>query len=150
MGWTNSHLHAFQVDQVSYIDPKMMDGGLASSREKSYAHLRISDFIQLHGPALRFNYVYDFGDGWEHEVSLKSIGQREAGVQYPRCLDGARACPPEDVGGIYGYEDMLQALQDPNHPEHDSYQEWAGNFEPEAFDLKRINIDMQAGLPSWH
>ncbi len=120
MGWTNSHLHAFQIDDVSYVDPGIMVGGLDSPREKSYAQMRISDFIQLYGPALRLNYLYDFGDGWEHEVSLQSVSQRQAGVQYPRCLDGARACPPEDVGGIYGYEDMLQALQNPNHLEHHS------------------------------
>lgn len=88
----------------------------------------------------KFRYEYDFGDGWEHEVLLEKILPVAAGVQYPRCLKGKRACPPEDCGGAWGYEDLLKALADKNHPDHEMYLEWlGGEFDPEEFDLEWIN-----------
>lgn len=150
MGWSNSHLHLFQVDDIQYTDPKMMDGGFPSPCEKSYARLKISDLIELHGPTPKLTYLYDFGDGWEHNVTLETQIDSQPGVHYPRCTAGARCCPPEDVGGIYGYQNMLQALHDPQHPEHDDFEEWIGDeFDSEAFDLEEINADMHAGLPTY-
>ena len=87
----------------------------------------------------RFTYEYDFGDLWAHELLVENILSPQAGVQYPVCLAGARACPPEDVGGIVGYETLLEATH-PNHPQHEGYLEWIGDsFDPEAFDVNKVN-----------
>jgi Plasmid pRiA4b ORF-3-like protein len=85
-------------------------------------------------------YEYDFGDGWEHVVLLEKVLPPEQGVDYPRCTAGKRACPPEDVGGVWGYESFLETIRDPSHPEHDDMLEWAGGeFDPEQFDLNAAN-----------
>ncbi len=87
-----------------------------------------------------FAYTYDFGDNWEHILEIEKSLPPEEGVRYPLCLAGARACPPEDVGGIPGSENFLQALADANQPEHDEYLEWiGGDFDPEKFDLDEVN-----------
>jgi hypothetical protein len=85
-------------------------------------------------------YEYDFGDSWEHELLVEKILPPEPGVRYPLCLKGKGACPPEDVGGVWGYDSFLEAIADPKHPEHDDMLEWVGGeFDPEAFDLDEVN-----------
>jgi len=85
-------------------------------------------------------YEYDFGDGWQHKIVVEKVQPPEESVQYPRCISGRRACPPEDCGGPYGYPEFLEALHDPNHPEHQMYSDWiGGEFDPEEFDLQEIN-----------
>jgi hypothetical protein len=80
----------------------------------------------------RLVYEYDFGDGWQHENILETIVEPGPKVRYPRCIEGARACPPEDVGGIWGYAEFLEAVGDPNHADHDEMVEWVGGkFDPE-------------------
>ena len=87
-------------------------------------------------------YTYDFGDDWLHIVMLEEILPRIKGVKYPLCVDGARACPPEDCGGSHGYEDFLSIIMDPDHEEHDSMLEWAGGeFHPEHFDCSEVVFD---------
>jgi len=93
---------------------------------------------------LKFLYEYDFGDGWEHELLVEKILPAEPGVGYPRCLKGKRACPPEDVGGVWGYADFLEIMRDPNHPEHEDMLEWVGGeFDPEVFDLEEVNAELE-------
>ena len=88
----------------------------------------------------KFLYRYDFGDNWEHVVVLEKVLPPEGGVRYPVCLGGARACPPEDCGGVAGYERMLEALRDPRHEEHGEWLDWLGReFDPAAFDLDAVN-----------
>jgi hypothetical protein len=88
----------------------------------------------------KFEYEYDFGDSWEHEIKVEKALVLEKRLRRPVCLDGRRACPPEDVGGTYGYKTFMEALRDPVNEEHDSYLEWAGGeFDPAAFDLKEAN-----------
>jgi hypothetical protein len=88
----------------------------------------------------RLRYEYDFGDSWEHDLLLEKILSPESDAHYPRCLKGKRACPPEDVGGVWGYEAFLEAVADENHPEHEMYLDWLGDeFDPEEFDLEAIN-----------
>jgi hypothetical protein len=88
----------------------------------------------------RFEYRYDLGDGWQHEVRIEQELDPELGVHYPRCLAGARACPPEDCGGLGGYARFLEAIRDPDHEEHEELLRWVGGqFDPEAFDLDAVN-----------
>ena len=94
----------------------------------------------LGGEGFRFEYLYDYGDGWEHEVKVVSIGPPVDGERYPSCQAGERACPPEDVGGVGGYAEMLKALADPRHEDHDGYAQWLGAaYDPEALDLMMVN-----------
>ena len=89
-------------------------------------------------------YEYDFGDSWDHELLIEKVFPYEAGKRYPVCLTGKRACPPEDCGGIWGYASFLDAIQDPQHPEHEEMLEWVGGeFDPEAFDLDEVNRELQ-------
>jgi hypothetical protein len=134
MGWTNTHLHRFLIRGAQYGIPddvvlrKMID-------ERKH---RLSDVVS--GQASRFTYEYDFGDGWHHELLLERTLSPEAGVHYPVCLAGARACPPEDVGGMAGYENLPEAIHDPNHPQREEYLEWIGDgFDSEAFDADEVN-----------
>ena len=88
----------------------------------------------------RFVYEYDFGDGWEHLAVVEKVLPPEKGARYPICLTGKRACPPEDVGGIWGYYDFLQAIHDPEHSEHDEMLESiGGSFDPDAFSVEAVN-----------
>ena len=92
----------------------------------------------------RIVYEYDFGDSWQHEIVLEKILEPEPNVAYPRCIEGARACPPEDVGGIWGYGDFLVAISDPNHADHDEMLEWiGGEFDPEKFSVDEVNKELE-------
>ena len=94
-------------------------------------------------------YEYDFGDSWEHELLVEKILPRDEGKRYPVCLTGKRACPPEDCGGILGYASFLEAIRDPEHPEHDEMLEWVGGeFDPDIFDLDEVNRELQQ-LTNW-
>jgi len=146
MGWTNSHLHQFTIDGMDYSDSRFeVDGA-----EDEFA-VTLADAVPAE--RLRFNLLYDFGDAWDHEITVEKILPREAGKRYPLCVAGERACPPEDCGGVWGYGDFLEAIRDPEHEEHDSMLEWiGGSFDPEAFDVaalnKRLSKDMRL-LASW-
>jgi hypothetical protein len=91
-------------------------------------------------PKDKFRYVYDFGDNWRHDIVVEKVLDPEEGVKYPVCIGGKRNCPPEDVGGPWGYDDFLEAIQDPQHPEHESMLEWVGgSFDPEEFSIDEVN-----------
>jgi hypothetical protein len=93
-------------------------------------------------PGTVAKYEYDFGDGWEHEVTLEAIVPRQKGMRYPRCLAGERACPPEDCGGVGGYENLFTVMGDPSHEEYASTLEWlGGRFEPERFNARTVKFD---------
>ena len=92
------------------------------------------------GEKTKFSYTYDMGDNWEHEVMVEKILSPEPDKHYPICLTGKRACPPEDCGGIWGYEDLLEIMKDPEHEEYEERMEWLGEgFDPEAFNMERVN-----------
>ena len=132
-GWIGYHLHEFELGGETY---GVLDED-APPELKPEGRARLSRLAPL---GTRFRYLYDFGDGWEHDVHVEKRLPRDPGGQYPRCTGGRRACPPEDVGGPWGYEAFLAALHDPEHPEHERYVEWSGgNFDPEAFDLQEVN-----------
>ncbi|MEA3282215.1 MAG: plasmid pRiA4b ORF-3 family protein [Euryarchaeota archaeon] len=86
-------------------------------------------------------YVYDFGDNWKHEIQLEKILPREKGAVYPTCITGKRACPPEDCGGLWGYVDVLEALEGPDNEEHEELLDWVGeNFDPDHFDVSEVRF----------
>jgi hypothetical protein len=150
MGWTNSHLHQFVIGRRTYGDPQLLDDGFEDTEFEDSTDIWLSDLLAKVRRPFRFEYQYDFGDDWRHEVVLEEMGAKEPGVVYPHCVAGARACPPEDVGGTWGYEHFLEVLQDPRHEEHDDMVTWAGTkFDPERFDAKKTTKLMQKGLPDW-
>jgi hypothetical protein len=146
MGWTNSHLHQFEIEEQCYGDPELLEDEFESIDS---TRTKIKDIVPRDGKRFRFQYEYDFGDGWEHEVLFEGCLRAEQGKRYPLCVEGQRACPPEDVGGVWGYAEFLEALADPNHEQHDEYLEWAGPFDPEAFDAGKATKAMRRGLPDW-
>jgi hypothetical protein len=92
------------------------------------------------GEGDKFTYEYDFGDDWQHEIKIEKVLPPDPKQKLPVCIKGKRACPPEDIGGVWGYEEFLEAIKDPNHDEHAMYTEWIGDdFDPEAFDLDEVN-----------
>lgn len=130
MGWTDSHLHQFEQNGLTYGPPDREFGEPVISERKT----RVGQLLQ-HAKA-RLLYTYDFGDGWEHEVVVESIKDPSPDARYPRVIDGKRACPPEDVGGPPGYADFLDAVSNPAHEEYASMIEWIGGpFNPEHFDV---------------
>jgi len=139
LGWYDSHLHQFIVGQTYYGVPSREDVSKVNDERKAHLNQILSS------PGRRIVYEYDFGDGWEHEIVLEKILSPDPKTRYPRCLDGARACPPEDCGGIYGYADFLEAIRDPNHEEHEEMLEWiGGEFNPEEFDLEAVNQSLKS------
>ena len=140
MGWTNSHLHHFRVGETYYSLPAPYTDW-DELNEKDSRKVRLDQIAPR--VKAKFVYEYDFGDSWEHEIVVEKI-LPEPGVKYPTCLKGKGACPPEDVGGVWGYAGFLEAIHDPNHEEHKMYLEWiGGSFDPEAFDLDDTNAALR-------
>ncbi len=149
MGWTNSHLHHFKIGDQYYGDPDLMQENFDEYGYEDSTSTKISDILPKTGKPFRFEYGYDFGDSWSHEVLFEGRIRAQLGGRYPLCVEGARACPPEDVGGIWGYEESLEAMADPHHERHDEYMGWRGPFNPEAFDATKATKRMRRGLPVW-
>jgi hypothetical protein len=138
MGWYDSHLHQFIVGETYYGVPDPDD----LPEIKDERRVRLDQVVS--SPKQGFIYEYDFGDGWEHVIIIEKILNPESGVHYPLCLDGARACPPEDCGGIGGYTRFLKAIHDPKHKEHKEMVEWIGvEFDPEEFDVDLVNQQLK-------
>jgi hypothetical protein len=138
MGWESYHLYHFVIGGMAYGDPSMLE-----EMEGEDAR-RVTLAALVRGAKDKFLYEYDFGDSWEHELRIEKVLPLEAGKHYPVCLTGKRACPPEDCGGLWGYASFLEAIQDPQHPEHAEMVDWVGGeFDPEAFDLDEINRELQ-------
>jgi len=141
MGWTNSHLHHFIVGKspnLRFIGAPDQYEGDDLMDEENEDEIMISQVLSA--AKSKITYEYDFGDSWEHEVALEKIMEAEAGAHYPRCIAGENACPPEDVGGVWGYVDFLQAINNPEHNQHEEFLEWVGGeFDPEEFDLDAVN-----------
>lgn len=150
MGWTNSHLHHFRVGKTLYGDPELMADNFVELGYEDSTATKLSDIVPAGGKKFRFAYEYDFGDSWDHEVVVEKRVPAEAGVKYPVCVDGKRACPPEDVGGVWGYADFLDALGNPDHEQHEDMLEWVGGrFDPDDFDPATATRLMRRGLPDW-
>jgi hypothetical protein len=135
MGWTNSHLYEIRARDVGWglPDPDWGDGPLDARKT------RLIDVLEDVG-VKTLKYLYDFGDGWEHTVKLQRITAAIPIAEYPLLIDAVGRCPPEDVGGPWGYADFLEAITDPEHERHFECVEWIGH----PFDPNSINIDWLA------
>lgn len=139
MGWEECHLHQFMIknpktgEEERIASADVLEDDCVVEEEENL----ISSYFSLENK--RALYEYDFGDGWEHKILLEKILPLDPDKTYPICLAGERACPPEDCGGIWGYENILEVLSDPNHPNREERLEWiGGDFDPEAFDPESV------------
>lgn len=137
MGWENCHMYEFRIGGQRYSLPDP-DGdfifGIEINKDKDF---KVCDLLSKGD---KFGYVYDFGDNWQHDIKIEKVLESESGVIYPICLAGERACPAEDCGGPWGYQNMLEVLKDPEHEDYEDYYEWLGEeFDPEEFDLDEVN-----------
>ena len=142
MGWHGGHLHQFVADDVVFEmrgQDDHFDFGLGMFQEsRPETGVPLSSVLSTVGSKMR--YEYDFGDGWEHDVLLEKVLPIEDGAQYPVCIKGKRACPPEDCGGPWGYRQLLETLADPNDSDHEDMLDWLGGpVDPEEFDLDHVN-----------
>jgi hypothetical protein len=128
MGWYDSHLHSFEVGGLEFGPPDTNGWGREIKSERQHPLER------LVGEGGKFDYVYDFGDDWRHQILVEKVTTEATA---PRCLGGARACPPEDCGGVWGYSDVVAAFLDEKHPRHAEIAEWVPvDWSPERFDLE--------------
>lgn len=135
MGWQDYHLHMFEIEGKRFEVPE--DDRLGPEDGCEDERKRALKTILSNG--MEFLYVYDFGDDWKHLVTAEDIVAAPSVRHLPRCIAGERACPPEDCGGIYRYPEFLDALADPEHPEHREMVDWVGGFEPEVFSVSQAN-----------
>src|SRR5882724_1130682 len=139
MGWTHSHLHHFLVqdgENITYYgEPSPEDNYFHKNEQIVY----LAQIAPKEGGT--FIYEYDFGDAWKHEVLVEGIGLTSKNEPpYPDCLDGSRACPPEDCGGTSGFARFLEAWRNPLEPDHQQMREWVGRkYHPEVFSVPQVN-----------
>lgn len=145
MGWTNSHLYEFQAGDVGWgvPDPDFDDGPLPAVKTT------LADVVEDTG-ARTIHYLYDFGDGWDHAVRIERIGEPNPQALYPQLVAAVGRCPPEDVGGPWGYADFLAAIADPAHEEHHHMLTWCGGaFDPENPDVDRLAEELDHLARRW-
>jgi hypothetical protein len=161
MGWTNSHLHQFTLRtktprqgrldyeiallsrRGSFFEADVLGERVFSDPEfeledaEDESRARLVQILPKVGAKLE--YLYDMGDSWEHHIVLEKILEPNPSISYPCCIAGRRACPPEDCGGVWGYADLIEALGDAKHERHEEVKEWAGEIDPDHFDIDQTN-----------
>ncbi len=138
MGWYNGHLHHFMADREFYNPPSEWD-----DFGNDYTGMEVKDLLQQEGQKIK--YEYDFGDSWIHTLELEKIKSEEKGVNYPRCIKGKRACPPEDCGGIWGYMELEEIMKNKKDERYEEMLEWLGEeLDPEKFDINLVNEKLQS------
>lgn len=145
MGWTNSHLYEIRARDVGWgrPDPDFGEGPLNAKKA------RLVDVLEDVGTKT-LKYLYDFGDGWEHTVKVERIADAVPGMAYPVLINATGRCPPEDVGGSWGYAEFLNAIADSAHENHAEMKEWAGElFDPKAVDVEALADDVAALAKAW-
>ena len=136
MGWTDSHLHQYEKDGKNWGVPEWDEFDEFNLIDEGKT--RLASVLRAEGDAMV--YQYDFGDDWQHEVVLEKVHPvAEGGSKTPECLGGDRRCPPEDVGGVSGYEEFLEAVFNPAHENYSHYVDWAGGHFVDEFDVKAVN-----------
>lgn len=140
MGWEFEHLYRFNIGGVEYADLDMMN----DENVEDACDTVLSEVLPVPNRRPRFQYEYDFGDNWIHQLIVEERFPPEKGVKYPLCLVGQRACPPEDCGGPWAYPDFVETISDPDHRLHEENLEWLdGEFDPERFDLEAVNGELR-------
>jgi hypothetical protein len=145
--WWNYHLHEFRIGGLRYGDPELLDDGPFEDESRVFdeREVRLRDIAGTAGTS--FTYLYDFGDSWLHTVEVETPLTLDAPPRFGTCLAGARARPPEDVGGVIGYEHFLAVMADPDDPEHAETRTWCGgHFDPDWFDLALTDKDLRNAL----
>ena len=145
LGWTNSHLFEIRARDVGWgiPSPDWPDGPLDARKVK------LIDVLEDAGTKT-LRYLYDYGDGWEHTIKVERMIPADTNIAYPRLIEASGRCPPEDVGGPWGYAEMLAALADPAHERHGEIREWVGDdFDPHAFDAEPLRANVAALAKRW-
>ena len=145
LGWTNSHLFEIRARNVGWgiPSPDWPDGPLDARKVK------LIDVLEDAGTKT-LRYLYDYGDGWEHTIKVERMIPADTNIAYPRLIEASGRCPPEDVGGPWGYDEMLEALADPDHERHAEIREWVGDdFDPHAFDAEPLRANVAALAKRW-
>ena len=141
MGWEDRHLHMFRKGDRRYSKPGPWDNDWresATSRHLDERKHRIGQLLEHEKDWM--TYMYDFGDSWEHKITLQKILPYDRAVRLPACTGGRRRCPPEDCGGVWGYYEMLEVLKDPNARDHEHMKEWIGeDFDPGEFSVQAVD-----------
>jgi hypothetical protein len=150
MPWWNYHLYEFRARTHHWgLLPDPGNGWPGMPRVLSAATATLADLTATSG-AKTFVYTYDFGDDWEHKVKIEKTGDPAAGADYPRLVDASGRCPPEDVGGPWGYAEYLEAIADPKHERHVELVEWRGaGFDPNVVDMASIRNDLAKLAKRW-
>ncbi|WP_024672682.1 plasmid pRiA4b ORF-3 family protein [Pseudomonas syringae] len=134
MGWEDGHLHEFEMNGERYRNQGADDRASTVHSESR------KTLIKTLAGKKTFNYLYDFGDCWEHKIKVEKKRPDESCPQVPYCIDGANACPPEDIGGSLGYAEFLAVITNPAHPDYDDILDWYGDhFDPAHFDHQLTN-----------
>ncbi len=140
MGWEDYHLHEFEIQEQRYSAPMDEADGFSFFEDDTAVDERKVKLSQVvRKEKAEFIYTYDFGDDWRHKLLVEKIMPAQKEQQYPVCVKGKRACPPEDCGGPWGYSDLLEAVDHPDDPNSEELLEWIGEFDSEEFDLDEIN-----------
>jgi hypothetical protein len=144
MGWLGGHLHAFATGAVVYEIPDEDSEEFETTIDERT--VRLVDVLPSVSSKMRWEY--DFGDSWEHDIVVEAVEPALEGIEYPRCVGGSRACPPEDCGGPGGYEHLRAVLGDPTHVDHEGVAQWVPpGFDPEAFDAAEATEMMRTPRP---
>jgi hypothetical protein len=138
MGWDGSHVHEFRKGKQFYGTPNPEERFFNVPRTTDDRKVRLDEVLLRLGSD--FVYTYDMGDSWEHAIVLEKRLPVDPNLKYPACLGGERACPPEDCGGIYMFQQLLEAYRDPEHERHEEMFQWAGeDWDPDTFSLDQVN-----------
>jgi hypothetical protein len=147
MGWDDSHMHEFRIGQKRFGKSDPSDRLMGMDPINSERTTRL--YMVLGRVRAKATYTYDFGDSWEHAIVVEKVLPPEPGVHYPVCVDGKLQGPPEDCGGVPGYYNLLEAIHDPKHPEHEDLLDWVGGeFDPDAFSVEEVNRRL-AAIQRW-
>lgn len=138
MGWEGGHLHQFEKNDICYSMKSIEDDMWGGLDVVDYKRIKISSLLIREKDKIK--YEYDFGDSWEHDVILEKITDTVEKPKHAVCIGGKMNCPPEDCGGIWGYEDLLEIIKNPGHKEHQEMIDWVGeDFDPEYFSKDEVN-----------
>jgi hypothetical protein len=147
MGWTNSHLYEIRARDVGWSTPDPYAGWKGDFLDARKA--RLDEVIEDVGTK-KLTYIYDFGDRWEHTIKIEHLVDAEPGLLYPRLIEASGRCPPEDIGGPWGYAELIEAIDDPAHERHAELADWIpGDFDPTIADVKWLTKEVAALAKKW-